>query len=269
MPELPEVETTRRGIEPHAVGRTVTSVIVRESRLRWPVAPELAIAMAGQSITAARRRAKYLLLDTSAGTLMVHLGMSGSLRVMPADAPALFHDHIDVVLDDGRCLRYNDPRRFGSFHWLTSDDHPLLSHLGPEPLGAAFDGDYLYTRAQGRKTSVKQFLMDGKVVVGVGNIYANEALFLAGVRPDRAAGRISAARYARIATEIKAILAGAIEQGGTTLRDFVGGDGKPGYFAQQLRVYGRGGQRCRVCSRVLKEIRQNNRTTVFCSQCQR
>lgn len=269
MPELPEVETTRRGIEPHAVGRVVTDVIVRESRLRWPVDPIISSALRNQPITAARRRAKYLLLDTAAGTLMVHLGMSGSLRIMPADAPALYHDHIDVVLDNGRCLRYNDPRRFGSFHWLTSDDHPLLSHLGPEPLGEEFDGDYLYRRSRGRKTAVKQFLMDGKIVVGVGNIYANEALFLAGIRPDRAAGRVSSERYSRLAKEVKAILAGAIEQGGTTLRDFVGGDGKPGYFAQQLRVYGRGGKACRACTSTLKEIRQNNRASVYCPQCQR
>ncbi len=269
MPELPEVETTRRGIEPHAVGRRVTRVIVREPRLRWPVPKDLGAQLEGQRFLAARRRAKYLLLDTATGTVMIHLGMSGSLRVMPADAPALFHDHIDIVLDNGQCLRYNDPRRFGSFHWLDTDDHPLLNHLGPEPLSNDFDGDYLYRRSRGRKSSVKQFLMDGKIVVGVGNIYANEALFLAGVRPDRAAGRVGLDRYRRIADEIKTILAGAIRQGGTTLRDFVGGDGKPGYFAQQLRVYGRAGQPCRQCSTTLREIRQNNRSTVFCPVCQR
>lgn len=269
MPELPEVETTRRGIEPHTLGRRVSKVIVREARLRWPVPANLADLLAGQQIQSVRRRAKYLLLDTPTGMVMIHLGMSGSLRVMSAETPPLFHDHIDIVLDNGRCLRYNDPRRFGSFHWLTSEDHPLLNDLGPEPLSEAFDGAYLHRRSKGRKVAVKQFLMDGKVVVGVGNIYANEALFLAGVRPDRLAGRISAARYKRIAEEVKRILAGAIEQGGTTLRDFVGGDGKPGYFAQQLRVYGRGGQLCGVCAGDLKEIRQSNRTTVFCPRCQR
>ena len=269
MPELPEVETTRRGVEPHVVGRTVHKICVRESRLRWPVPDNLAQVLEGQIIRAARRRAKYLLLDTDTGTLMVHLGMSGSLRIMPADAPALFHDHIDIELDDGRCLRYHDPRRFGSFHWLLSDSHPLLDHLGPEPLSDAFDGDYLYRLSRKRKTAVKQFLMDGKVVVGVGNIYANEALFRSGIRPDRAAGRVGLERYRCLADEVKTILAGAIAQGGTTLRDFVGGDGQPGYFAQQLDVYGRGGQLCRKCSGELKEIRQNNRSSVFCPSCQR
>ncbi len=269
MPELPEVETTRRGIEPHVLDNTIVAAKVREARLRWPVPADLFTALVGHRFIAARRRAKYLLLDTASGTLMIHLGMSGSLRIMPADSPALFHDHIDIVFENGQCLRYNDPRRFGSFHWLESDDHPLLNHLGPEPLSDAFDGAYLRAKAAGKKVAVKQFLMDGKIVVGVGNIYANEALFLAGVRPDRAAGRISEARYQRLAAEIKHILAGAIAQGGTTLRDFVGSDGQPGYFAQQLRVYGRGGQGCRVCANKLSEIRQNNRATVFCPKCQR
>lgn len=269
MPELPEVETTRRGIEPHALKRTVKAAHVREGRLRWPVPENLNEIIAGAKITACRRRAKYLLIDTDRGTLMVHLGMSGSFRVMPADAPALFHDHIDIELDNGTCLRYNDPRRFGSFHWLQSDDHELLNHLGPEPLSDAFSAKYLYERSRNRKTSIKQFLMDGKVVVGVGNIYANEALFIAGIRPDRAAGKVSLVRYEKLVVAVKTILAGAIEQGGTTLRDFVGGDGKPGYFAQQLLVYGRGGQLCKQCKGKLKEIRQNNRATVFCTVCQR
>jgi formamidopyrimidine-DNA glycosylase len=188
---------------------------------------------------------------------------------MPADTPPLFHDHIDVVLDDGRCLRYHDPRRFGSFHWLESEQHPLLDHLGPEPLSDTFNGAYLYERSRARRIHVKQFIMDGKVVVGVGNIYANEALFMAGIHPARGAGRIAAARYERLAGTIKQVLGAAIEQGGTTLRDFVGGDGSPGYFAQQLRVYGRDGQPCRVCQSQLKEIRQGGRSTVLCSQCQR
>ena len=269
MPELPEVETTRRGIEPHITGREVRQVIVRDHRLRWPVPTDLSERLVGQRLITARRRAKYLLLDTASGTVMIHLGMSGSLRIMPADTPALFHDHVDIVLDDGRCLRYNDPRRFGSFHWLADDDHALLRHLGPEPLSGDFTGKYLYQRSRGRKLAVKQFLMDGKIVVGAGNIYANEALFLAGIRPDRAAGRVSLERYDVLAVKVQEILAAAINQGGTTLRDFVGGDGKPGYFAQQLRVYGRGGKPCRVCATPLKEIRQNNRATVFCPTCQR
>ncbi|MEK9533451.1 MAG: bifunctional DNA-formamidopyrimidine glycosylase/DNA-(apurinic or apyrimidinic site) lyase, partial [Halieaceae bacterium] len=201
--------------------------------------------------------------------LMVHLGMSGSLRIMPADTPALFHDHIDLVLDDGRCLRYHDPRRFGSFHWLRTLEHPLLDHLGPEPLAASFDGSYLYERSRGRRIPVKQFIMDGKIVVGVGNIYANEALFMAGIHPARAAGRVALLRYESLAQTIKTVLGDAIEQGGTTLRDFVGGDGSPGYFAQQLRVYGRQGQPCRVCKSALKEIRQGGRSTVYCPDCQR
>lgn len=269
MPELPEVETTRRGIEPHVLDRVITQVVIRDGRLRWPVPAELPRYLEGVPVLAVRRRAKYLLLDNPRGTLMIHLGMSGSLRLMPADTPALFHDHVDLVLDNGSCLRYNDPRRFGSFHWLESDQHPLLNHLGPEPLSEAFDGDYLYRRSRGRKTAIKTFLMDGRVVVGVGNIYANEALFRAGIRPDRAAGRVGLARYQRLVGSVQAILADAITQGGTTLRDFVGGDGKPGYFAQQLQVYGRGGKPCRDCGTVLREIRQSNRATVFCPVCQR
>jgi formamidopyrimidine-DNA glycosylase len=269
MPELPEVETTRRGISPHVLGRKVQKVVVRESRLRWPVPEQLSPALAGARITAVNRRAKYLLVETDAGILMVHLGMSGSLRIMPAATPPLFHDHIDVVLDDGNCLRYHDPRRFGSFHWLDSPAHPLLDHLGPEPLSTAFSGAYLYERSRRRQLSVKQFVMDGKVVVGVGNIYANEALFMAGIHPARAAGRVALKRYESLAETIKAVLHDAIEQGGTTLRDFVGGDGSPGYFAQQLRVYGRQGQPCRACKSVLKEIRQSGRSTVFCPGCQR
>lgn len=269
MPELPEVETTRRGIEPHVVGRRITGVIVRERRLRWPVEAGLEKALIGAYFLGARRRAKYLLLDCETGTLMVHLGMSGSLRVLTRDEPPMFHDHIDIILDSGNSLRYNDPRRFGSFHWLQSDNHPLLNHLGPEPLLDDFDAQWLYDKSRGRRASVKQFLMDGKIVVGVGNIYANEALFLAGIRPDRAAGRIALIRYKALVDAVKQILNAAIQQGGTTLRDFVGGDGKPGYFAQRLNVYGRGGQPCRWCKSALKEIRQNNRATVFCSGCQR
>ena len=269
MPELPEVETTCRGIAPHILDREVRDVIVREPRLRWPVPRRLRKILKGARFTAVNRRAKYLLLETDKGILMVHLGMSGSLRIMPADTPALLHDHIDLVLDDGRCLRYHDPRRFGSLHWLRNLEHPLLDHLGPEPLAASFDGGYLYQRSRGRRIPVKQFIMDGKIVVGVGNIYANEALFMAGIRPARAAGRVALSRYELLAQTIKTVLGDAIEQGGTTLRDFVGGDGSPGYFAQQLRVYGRQGQPCRVCKSVLKEIRQGGRSTVYCPDCQR
>ena len=269
MPELPEVETTRRGIDPHAVDRCIEQVVVRNPKLRWPIEDTLPTLAAGQRIRGTRRRAKYLLIDLDRHTLMVHLGMSGSLRIMPASTPPLFHDHVDIVLSDGNCLRYNDPRRFGSLHLLTSDDHALLRHLGPEPLSNDFDGAWLYQAARGRKAAVKQFLMDGRIVVGVGNIYANEALYMAGIRPTRSAGKISLERYQRLAEAVKVLLAAAIEQGGTTLRDFVGSDGRPGYFAQKLRVYGRGGQSCRVCSGRLKDIRLGNRSSVFCANCQR
>lgn len=270
MPELPEVETTRRGVEPHCRGRGLESVVVREPRLRWPVPADLAEVLVGQVVERVERRAKYLLFRTGAGTLMVHLGMSGSLRVVKPDEPAAFHDHIDLVFTGGVVLRYNDPRRFGSFHWLGDEPgHPLLDHLGPEPLDDTFTGAYLYRRSRGRKGPVKNFLMDGKIVVGVGNIYANEALFLAGIRPDRAAGRVGRARYDALAEHVKLVLTSAIEQGGTTLRDFVGGDGKPGYFARQLRVYGRTGEPCRVCKTALRERRLGQRSSVYCVVCQR
>ncbi len=270
MPELPEVETTRRGVEPYSLGRRVVRVDVREPRLRWPVPEELPVRLAGQRIDSVERRAKYLLFTTAAGRLMVHLGMSGSLRVVDQSEPPAYHDHLDIVLDDGRALRYNDPRRFGSCLWLEpGEQHMLLAGLGPEPLGDEFDGDLLYRRSRGSKRAVKQLIMDGKVVVGVGNIYANEALFLAGIRPDRAAGRISRERYRRLADHIKQVLTSAIEQGGTTLRDFVGGDGKPGYFAQRLYVYGRENKPCKRCGKILKKSTLGQRTTVYCVACQR
>ncbi len=269
MPELPEVETTRRGIEPHCLGLAVTAVTVREPRLRWPVPSDLPQRLRGQRIQSVRRRAKYLLLDTAAGSLMVHLGMSGSLRLVPAGTAPGRHDHVDIALEGGRMLRYNDPRRFGSMHFLApGEGHALLDHLGPEPLSDAFDGELLYRRSRGRRGAVKQFIMDGRIVVGVGNIYANEALFHAGIRPDRAAGRISKARYEALAEEIKRVLTYAIGRGGTTLRDFVGGDGQPGYFAQELFVYGRGGEACKRCGGALREKPLNQRNTVYCVVCQ-
>ena len=270
MPELPEVETTRRGVEPHCRGRVVRQLLVRESRLRWPVPDDLDGLLRGQTITAVERRAKYLLFRTAAGSLLVHLGMSGSLRVVtPKLAPGR-HDHIDILLEGGACLRYNDPRRFGCFLWQEpGGQHPLLDHLGPEPLSPEFDGEVLFRRSRGRKGPVKNFIMDGKVVVGVGNIYANEALFLSGIRPDRAAGRISLLRYQRLAEIIKQVLTSAIEQGGTTLRDFVGVDGRPGYFALQLHVYGRSGLPCTRCGGGLRDVRLGQRSSVYCMVCQR
>ncbi|GAB5453104.1 MAG: bifunctional DNA-formamidopyrimidine glycosylase/DNA-(apurinic or apyrimidinic site) lyase [Halioglobus sp.] len=270
MPELPEVETTRRGIEPHCVDRLIEAVVVRQPALRWPVPADLAVQLHGQRVEAVERRAKYLLLQLGGGTLMIHLGMSGSLRVVQPGLAPMTHDHIDIDLEGGICLRFNDPRRFGSFHYLLPGaPAPLLDHLGPEPLSEAFDGAYLYRRSRGRRGAVKNFIMDGKVVVGVGNIYASEALFLSGIRPGRAAGRISAARYEALANNIKRVLTSAIEQGGTTLRDFVGGDGKPGYFAQKLLVYGRAGEPCRRCGATLREVRLGQRSSVYCIECQR
>jgi formamidopyrimidine-DNA glycosylase len=270
MPELPEVETTRRGVEPYCLARTIERFDVRDSRLRWPVPAALTTALPGQVITAVERRGKYLLFRMTKGSLLVHLGMSGSLRVLLFDVPPTRHDHIDLLLDGGACLRYHDPRRFGCFLWQANgEDHALLRNLGPEPLSEEFDGHLLYQRSRGRKGPVKHFIMDGKIVVGVGNIYANEALFLSGIHPGRPAGRISMARYLRLAESIKQVLTSSIEQGGTTLRDFVGGDGKPGYFAQRLYVYGRAGQPCKTCSTPLRERRLGHRSSVYCVTCQR
>lgn len=269
MPELPEVETTRRGVAPWCQGEVVEALAVREPRLRWPVPRRLGEQLVGQRIEAIDRRGKYLLFRTAAGSLLVHLGMSGSLRVVDAGQVPGRHDHIDIRLQSGACLRYHDPRRFGCFLWLEPGErHPLLSQLGPEPLAGEFDGDHLFRLSRGRSSAVKSFIMDSKVVVGVGNIYANEVLFLSGIHPRRAAGRVSQARYQVLGNNIKQVLTSAIEQGGTTLRDFVGGDGKPGYFAQRLYVYGRGGEDCKACGSPLREIRLGQRTTVFCVTCQ-
>jgi formamidopyrimidine-DNA glycosylase len=267
MPELPEVETTRRGIEPHLLGRAVSAIEVRQPRLRWPVPP--LGHLLGQTVRGVRRRAKYLLIDFDSGVLILHLGMSGSLRVLPADTPPGPHDHFDLTLD-GHCLRLRDPRRFGAVLWHPGEatDHPLLRTLGPEPLSDDFDADHLYTKARGRKVAIKQLLMDGKVVVGVGNIYATEALFLAGIAPGRACNRISRARITDLVEQVKAVLARAIEQGGTTLRDFQHEDGRPGYFQQELLVYGREGQPCPHCGTRIKARQIAQRTSAWCPRCQ-
>ncbi|MBK1886516.1 bifunctional DNA-formamidopyrimidine glycosylase/DNA-(apurinic or apyrimidinic site) lyase [Marinobacter sp. DY40_1A1] len=270
MPELPEVETTRRGIAPHCEGQTIEQVKVRNGSLRWPVPGDLAAQMNGQVIRTVERRAKYLFLNLDHGTAIVHLGMSGSLRIITDDAPAEKHDHIDLVLHSGVTLRFNDPRRFGCWLWADSaETHPLIASLGPEPLSAEFTGRMLFQLSRSRNTPVKSFIMDSHVVVGVGNIYANEALFHAGIHPKRKAGRISLDRYQRLAEAIREILSAAILMGGTTLRDFVNSDGKPGYFAQSLLVYGRAGEPCPNCETPLKEIRMNGRSTVYCTGCQR
>ncbi len=271
MPELPEVETTRRGVAPHVTGQRVTRMLVRERRLRWPVEPGLEARVQGQRMLTVDRRAKYLLFRLDAGSLMLHLGMSGSVRVLPRWQPPGKHDHWDLLLENGSLLRYADPRRFGSLHWLPSDGpvHPLLAALGPEPLSASFDGDYLYARSRGRNCSVKTFIMDSRVVVGVGNIYACEALFLARIRPDRSAGRIGLTRYRRLAGAIVQVLERAIAAGGTTLRDFVGVGGQPGYFSQDLHVYGREGEACPMCAAPIRRQVLGQRSTFFCARCQR
>jgi len=280
MPELPEVETTRRGLAPHLEGRTVTGVTLRRPDLRWPIPDEIRDRLPGQRITAVRRRAKYLLLDTAAGSALLHLGMSGSLRVLPATTPAKTHDHVDLALDSRRVLRFTDPRRFGCLLWQPPGEvHELLRDLGPEPLadsfdgaafnGAAFNGDYLFELSRGRTAPVKSFLMDQRVVVGVGNIYAAEALFEAGISPRRAAGEVSRERYALLAQAVQRILAHAIERGGTTLRDFINPDGEPGYFELELSAYGRGGEPCPRCGRALKQGVIGQRATVWCGHCQK
>ena len=271
MPELPEVETTRRGVEPHILRQTVTKVVVREPRMRWPVPKQLPQLLQGRRIESVSRRAKYLLLGFEHGTVILHLGMSGSLRVVDCKEPPAKHDHVDILLASGKALRLTDPRRFGAVLWQAGSvfEHKLLASLGPEPLQEGFSGQRLYQLSRGRRAPVKTFIMDNAVVVGVGNIYANEALFAAGIRPDRAAGRVSLIRYESLAETIRQVLSRAIEQGGTTLRDFVGGDGKPGYFSQELKVYGRAGLGCSVCERTLTELRLGQRSTVFCKSCQR
>lgn len=270
MPELPEVETTRLGIQPAVVGYRVNLLTVHEPRLRWPVPPELA-ALKGQCVDSISRRGKYLLFHTRAGTALIHLGMSGSLRLAKPGEALRKHDHLELALNSGWLLRFHDPRRFGCFLWFTgpAEQHPLLAELGPEPLEDGFDGHHLFLCSRGRSAPVKAFIMDSHVVVGVGNIYANEALFKAGIHPLRAAGRISAERYDRLAEEIRAILAAAIQRGGTTLRDFVNGHGEPGYFQLELDAYGRGGAACRNCGIAMKEIRLAGRSTVYCGSCQR
>ena len=271
MPELPEVETTRRGITPHIEGQPVSDVIVRHHQLRWPVPKGLKRRLLGHRLNSVTRRAKYLLLGFDHGTLILHLGMSGSLRIIKPGIAAEKHDHLDISFANDNTLRLTDPRRFGAVLWTkhAPEEHELLAHLGPEPLSDGFTSELLYQISRRRKSSIKQFIMDGKVVVGVGNIYASEALFLAGINPKRIANKVSKARYDKLTVAIKQVLAAAIEQGGTTLRDFVGGDGKPGYFAQQLNVYGREGKVCNHCDSTIKQIVQGQRSSYYCPQCQR
>jgi formamidopyrimidine-DNA glycosylase len=270
MPELPEVETTLRGIAPHMEGQVIAEVAVRNASLRWPVPAAVARAE-GQKVVACRRRAKYLLVELERGGLLMHLGMSGSLRVCNADDTPRTHDHVDLVLDSGRCIRFNDPRRFGALLWWDRDPeaHALLRDLGPEPLSDAFSGEHLWRLSRGRRGAVKNFIMDGHVVVGVGNIYASEALFMSGIHPARAAGRVSRARYEALAAAIRDVLAHAIRRGGTTLRDFVDPDSNPGYFAQELLVYEREGNPCLQCGAAIRRRVIGQRSSYFCPKCQR
>ena len=270
MPELPEVETTRRGIEPHLRGRRVTAVHVHDQRLRWPVTPGLDASLRGQRVLAVERRAKYLLLRFKTGTLIMHLGMSGNLRVLPSGTALLKHDHFELLLDSKFVLRLNDPRRFGSCLYTTDDParHPLLRDLAPEPLEHGFDGAYLHRVTRRRRVAIKLLLLNGRLITGVGNIYASEALFRARIRPRRAARTLTSADCARLAASIRRVLTAAIRVGGTTLRDYVGADGNPGYFRQQLYVYERAGLPCRRCHMPIRQITQGQRSTYYCLQCQ-
>jgi len=271
MPELPEVETTRRGIEPHLRARRIDKVIVRDRRLRWPVTAGLAGKLQDQTIGQVRRRGKYLLIDLERGTLIIHLGMSGHLAVVDSGHEPIKHDHLDILLDNGRVLRYHDPRRFGAVLWTTGDPlhHKLLAGIGPEPLGEDFSTNYLQARLRGRRRNIRDTLLDSRIVAGVGNIYANEALFLAGIDPRRAAGRIGRDRIEKLVGAIKQVLASAIEAGGTTLRDFRNSDGRPGYFKQELAVYGRAGEACQHCGGRIRQQVVGGRSLYFCTKCQR
>lgn len=271
MPELPEVETACRGIRPHLVGQKIVKVVVRERRLRWPIPNVLLKALPGQIVRTVERRAKYILIRTDAGTAILHLGMSGSLRVVPCATTPAKWDHVDLALANGQCLRLRDPRRFGSLLWTTGDPmkHKLLRAIGPEPFNNNFDGNYLYRVSRGRKLAARDFLLNTRMVAGVGNIYANEALFLAGVRPQRAAGRLRRAECEQLAHAIRDTLERAIRAGGTTLRDFQNAEGLPGYFQQTLNVYGRTGEPCPRCRTPIRTRKLGQRSAFFCPDCQR
>jgi formamidopyrimidine-DNA glycosylase len=271
MPELPEVETTLRGITPHIVGQTVLELILRTAKLRWPLDPHLSEILPGQKVLSVERRAKYLLVHCDQGTLIIHLGMTGVLRIIPADMTEQKHDHVDMIFTNGQALRFTDPRRFGMFIYTSEDPkkHKCLVNLGPEPLDDDFTAKCLYRSSRLKKQAVKTFIMDQKTVVGVGNIYASEALFQAGIDPSRSAGRIGLKRYERLVSAIKIILSKAIIAGGTTISDFRQSDGRPGYFDQQLLVYGRDGEKCPKCEKLIKSTRLGQRSTYYCSDCQR
>ena len=272
MPELPEVETTLRGIRPYLEGRNILDLLIRDHRLRWPIPDGLSARLQGRLIQRLTRRGKYLLIHLDQGTLIAHLGMSGSFRMIDPKVTPRKHDHYDLLLSDQGCLRFHDPRRFGCLlmaeHHHPLIEHPLLKGLGPEPLSDQFSGDHLYGVSRGRTAAIKNFIMDSRIVVGVGNIYASEALFRAGINPLRAAGKVSSRRYAQLAEDIQKVLQAAIEQGGTTLRDFVNESGHPGYFKQTLNVYDRAGEPCRQCGQPIRLARIQQRATYWCGRCQ-
>lgn len=270
MPELPEVETSRRGIKPYLEGESIDLLLVRQPKLRWPVPTDLPKLLKGKTILSVRRRAKYLLIDTTAGSVILHLGMSGSLCIVDKNDPAGKHDHLDFILQNGTALRFTDPRRFGAVLWGGSNplSHPLLANLGPEPLSADLTANYLYRKSRGRKITIKQLIMQGNIIAGIGNIYACEALFRASILPLHPAGSLSLQHHEKLILAIREVLVEAIAQGGTTLRDFVNAQGRPGYFKQKLQVYGRAGIPCVRCTKSLKEIRLGQRATFFCSNCQ-
>ncbi len=273
MPELPEVEVTRRGVAPHLEGHAVTGVVLRRAGLRWPFPVDLPALLCGRSIGLTGRRGKYLLIGFAHGTLIIHLGMSGHLRILPLDSAPQKHDHFDLQVGS-QLLRLTDPRRFGAVLWHPAQDgdveqHLLLRGLGVEPFGASFSGQLLYRQTRLRRAAIKQVLLAGDIVVGVGNIYASESLFRAGINPKTPANRIGPARFEKLAQAICDILAAAITQGGSTLRDFMGADGQSGYFQQSYFVYGRTGAACRVCGGAIRQIKQGQRSTFYCVNCQK
>lgn len=271
MPELPEVEITRRGLAPWLEGRQLAQILLRTPKLRWPVPAEFARGLTGSRVAALDRRAKWLLLRTDRGTALLHLGMTGCFRVLREPGPPGAHDHLDFVTDAGITIRFNDPRRFGALLWTAEDPalHPLLATLGPEPLGDRFTGEYLYSRSRKRRLAIKPHIMNAQVVVGVGNIYASEALHRAGIHPARAAGRIALPRMEALVAAIREVLAESIQVGGTTLRDFHDGDGQPGYFGRQLRVYDRAGRPCVSCGTPVQQVVLGQRSSYYCPSCQR
>ncbi|MBS1187952.1 MAG: mutM [Burkholderiaceae bacterium] len=273
MPELPEVEITRRGLAPHVEGRAITGVVLRRSGLRWPFPDELAALLTGHTVRRTGRRGKFLLLGFDHGTLIIHLGMSGRLRALPAATPAGKHDHIDLLFGD-QAVRMTDPRRFGAVLWhpagtVPVEQHPLLANLGIEPFDRAFNGEYLYQKCRNRRADIKLTLLSSKIVVGVGNIYASESLFVAGIDPRTPAQRITRKRCDRLAEAIRSVLGEALRQGGSSLRDFIGADGQPGYFQLHCQVYGRAGQPCHQCGAAIRQISQGQRSTFYCANCQK